>query len=106
MEMENKDLDKINIDHTSYVTRLSKRFTNRKPYSPPVSGKVVSFIPGTVVEVMVKKGDKVSKGDDVVILDAMKMKNRLKSHATGKVLSVMVKPGDKVPKGAVLVEIG
>jgi biotin carboxyl carrier protein len=48
----------------------------------------------------------VTEGDDIVILDAMKMKNRLKSHVSGKVTAVNVKPGDRVTKGMVLAEIG
>jgi biotin carboxyl carrier protein len=47
----------------------------------------------------------VKHGDDIVILDAMKMKNRLKSHVDGRVVAVNVKPGDRVTKGEVLVEI-
>jgi len=47
----------------------------------------------------------VKEGDDIVILDAMKMKNRLKSHIEGKVVAVNVSSGDRVAKGAVLVEI-
>lgn len=105
-EMEKRDIEKINIDHTLYQTRLSKRFAGRKPYAPAVPGRIFSFIPGTVVEVLVKEGDSVSEGDDLVILDAMKMKNRLKSHTAGKVIAVRVKPGDRVTRGAVLVEIG
>jgi pyruvate carboxylase len=103
--MEKKDTDKLVIDHTSYTTRLSPRFVSRKPYEPPVPGRIYSFIPGTVVEVLVNPGDNVNEGDDVVILDAMKMKNRLKSHITGKVVAVNVSPGDRVTKGAVLAEI-
>ncbi len=103
--MEKKDTDRLIIDHTSYNTRLSRRFTSRKPYEPPVPGRIQSFIPGTVVEVLVKTGDTVKEGDDIVILDAMKMKNRLKSHVEGRVIAVNVRPGDRVTKGAVLVEI-
>ena len=47
----------------------------------------------------------MKEGDDIVILDAMKMKNRLKSHVEGRVIAVNVRPGDRVTKGAVLVEI-
>jgi biotin carboxyl carrier protein len=47
----------------------------------------------------------VKEGDDIVILEAMKMKNRLKSHLDGRVVAVNVKPGDRVTKGEVLVEI-
>ena len=103
--MEKKESDRLNIDHTWYTTRLSRRYAGRKPYSPPVPGIICSFIPGTVVEVLVRTGDRVSEGDDVVILDAMKMKNRLKSHVTGRVSAVNARPGEKVVKGAVLVEI-
>ena len=103
--MEKKDTDRLIIDHTSYITRLSRRFTSRKPYEPPVPGRIQSFIPGTVVEVLVKTGDTVKEGDDIVILDAMKMKNRLKSHIAGKVAAVNVSPGARVTKGEVLVEI-
>jgi biotin carboxyl carrier protein len=104
--MEMKETEKLVIDHTSYITRLSRRFVTRKPYEPPVPGRIYSFIPGTVVEVLVSRGDKVAEGDDIVILDAMKMKNRLKSHLDGTVLSVNVSPGDRVTKGMILVEIG
>jgi len=104
--MEKKETDKLNIDHTLYTTRISRRYAGRKAYSPPRPGRICSFIPGTVIEVLVKQGDQVTKGDDIVILDAMKMKNRLKSHITGKVASVNVKPGDRVSKGMVLAEIG
>ncbi len=97
--------EKLTIDQTEYTTRLSSRYTGRKPYAPPVPGRISSFIPGTVLEVLVQEGDTVSEGDDIVILDAMKMKNRLKTHVSGRVAAVNVKPGDRVSKGAVLVEI-
>ena len=103
--MEKRDSEKLIIDQTAYTTRLSSRFALRKPYAPPVAGRIQSFIPGTVVEVLVQTGDTVKEGEDIIILDAMKMKNRLKSHLDGKVVAVNVKPGDRVTKGAVLVEI-
>lgn len=103
--MEEQKEGRLIIDHTSYSTRISRRFAERKPYTPSEPGKIVSFIPGTVVEVLVAEGDEVKAGDEVVILDAMKMKNRLISHISGRVTSVNVQPGDRVAKGSVLVEI-
>ncbi|NLE34953.1 MAG: acetyl-CoA carboxylase biotin carboxyl carrier protein subunit [Bacteroidales bacterium] len=103
--MEKRETGKLIIDHTGYTTSLSQRFVSRKPYAPPVPGRIQSFIPGTVVEVLVRPGDTVKEGDDLVILEAMKMKNRLKSHLEGHVVSVNVAPGDRVAKGVVLVEI-
>lgn len=103
--MEKKEADKLNIDQTLYITRLSRRYAGRKAYTPTRPGSICSFIPGTVTEVLVRLGDQVTEGDEIVILDAMKMKNRLKSHVSGKVAAVNVKPGDRVTKGMVLVEI-
>jgi len=104
-DMEKRANDRLNIDHTWYTTRISQRHAARKPYAPADPGLISSFIPGTVVEVMVSVGDTVNEGDDILILDAMKMKNRLKSHIAGKVTAVNVKPGDRVSKGAVLAVI-
>ena len=101
-DMEKRANDRLNIDHTWYTTRISSRHAARKPYAPADPGLITSFIPGTVVEVMVSAGDTVEEGDDILILDAMKMKNRLKSHVSGRVTTVNVKPGDRVTKGAVL----
>lgn len=104
-KMENRETNKLVIDQTHYTTRISSRFAVRKPYKPPEPGKLRSFIPGTVVEVLVSMDDEVQAGDDILILDAMKMKNRLKSHIAGRVSCINVKPGDRVAKGTVLVEI-
>jgi len=104
--MEKKEYQILNIDQTHYQTRLSRKFAQRKPYAAAEHGKISSFIPGTVVEVLVKVGDTVAEGDDLIILDAMKMKNRLKTHIQGRVISINVKPGDRVSKGVMLAEIG
>lgn len=103
--MEKNDNERLNINHTWYTTRLSKSYVERKPYSPPVPGLIYSFIPGTVVEVCVSAGDTVSEGDDVIILDAMKMKNRIKSHVSGRVTAINVKEGERVAKGVIIAEI-
>lgn len=66
---------------------------------------VTAFIPGTIIDVKVKKGQEVKQGDVLVILDAMKMHNHLIAPSNGKVKEVKVKPGDRVCKGALLVSI-
>jgi biotin carboxyl carrier protein len=104
--MENYDILKfLNIDTSLYLTRVSKRFENRKKYQPIDPGMVLSFIPGTVLDIMVEEGQIVEKGDVLMILDAMKMQNRLKSAITGKVKKIHANKGDKVSKGTLLLEI-
>ena len=95
----------LNIDTSLYQTRISKKFENRTPYKPADARIILSFIPGTVLDIMIKPGQKVSKGDDLMILDAMKMQNRLKCNMDGIVKSIAVKKGDKVSKGTVLLEL-
>lgn len=105
MAKSDNKLEKININHSVYTTRLNDKFRNKVPYSPPDKSRLLSFIPGTIIELMVKEGDEVKKGDVVMVLEAMKMKNRLKCQVSGTVKRVHVKPGDNVPRGTLLMEI-
>lgn len=61
-------------------------------------------MPGLIVEVKVQKGDEVKKGDQLLILEAMKMENVIKSPGEGVVKSVLVEKGDGVEKNHVLIE--
>lgn len=62
-------------------------------------------MPGRILSVLVKPGDKVTKGQDVVILEAMKMENSITSDYAGTVKQVLVAEGDTVAVDSQLVEI-
>ena len=72
-----------------------------------IAGKKVNDIkapmPGMVLQVMVEKGQKIKKGDAIVVLEAMKMENILKSPADGIIRKIHVITGDKVEKNQVMV---
>jgi biotin carboxyl carrier protein len=93
----------LNIDSSLYNTRISNKFKNRKPYHPVDPKIILSFIPGTVIEILINEGQEVKKGDRLMIIDAMKMQNILKCNMDGKVKTISVNRGDKVSKGTVLV---
>ena len=95
----------LNIDTSLYKTRVSKKFENRKAYQPANPKIVVSFIPGIVLDILVKEGVEVEKGQGLIILDAMKMQNKLKSSIGGRVKKISVNKGDKVSKGTVLLQL-
>jgi biotin carboxyl carrier protein len=95
----------LNINTSLYQTRISRKFENRKSYKPADPKIILSFIPGTVLDIFVKEGQYVKKGDDLMILDAMKMQNRLKCNIDGRVKTIRVNKGDKVSKGTVLLEL-
>jgi biotin carboxyl carrier protein len=61
-------------------------------------------MPGLIIDMKVKAGDTVKAGDQLLILEAMKMENILKSSGDGVVKSVKVKKGDTVEKNQVLIE--
>ena len=60
-------------------------------------------MPGVIMDITVKPGDKVATGDIVCALEAMKMKNMLRSTREGTVASVEVSEGQRVPFGAVII---
>jgi biotin carboxyl carrier protein len=91
------------FEETKYKTLLTKKFEKRTPWLKPDEKKVFSFLPGTVKST-VKKGDKIEKGQVILVFEAMKMMNSVKSNISGKVKNVLVKPGDKFPKNQLLLE--
>lgn len=62
-------------------------------------------MPGKIIAVLVSEGDAVEKGQGLVIVEAMKMENEVRSPVTGTVRDIKVKPGDTVEGGAVLVVV-
>lgn len=67
--------------------------------------KIVAPMPGKIVNVLVKPGQEIKKGDTAVIISAMKMESEYKSAVDGTVKKVNVKAGDTVDSNQVLVEI-
>jgi len=67
---------------------------------------VASIMPGKIVRLLVKEGDEVSEGQDLLVVEAMKMENAVSSPAAGRVLELKVARGDAVEAGAPLAVIG
>ncbi len=72
---------------------------------PSHAGHVTTAMPGTIVDVKVKPGDKVKAGDGVLIIEAMKMENEVQAPVSGTVIGVFVVKGDAVTPDQALVEI-
>jgi len=102
---ENIEFIDFKYEEISYRTTLTKKFANRTSYTPPDPRKIVAFIPGTIIKVLVKEGQKVQKGDTLLVLQAMKMDNHLLASVNGKVKKIFVKQGEIVPKHHILVEL-
>ena len=73
-----------------------------KPTGP---APVIAPMPGLIVRVNVNVGDEVQAGQGIVVMEAMKMENELRTSSAGRVKSVLAQPGTAVEKGAKLVEL-
>jgi biotin carboxyl carrier protein len=66
---------------------------------------VIAFLPGTITQILVEKGEQIEEGQTVIKFEAMKMINNVQTLITGRVKDIYVKAGDKFSKGFVLLEL-
>jgi biotin carboxyl carrier protein len=66
---------------------------------------LIAPMPGLVVRVNVAVGDQVQPGQSLVVMEAMKMENELRSSSAGEVAAIRVQPGAAVEKGAILIDL-
>ena len=95
-----KDEDLILITHQrgSKVLKILPRFQSSSTKTP--EGSLVSPMPGKVIEVNVKQGQKVAMGDELVVIEAMKMNHAISADQDGIVDEIFIKVGDQVDLGA------
>lgn len=70
-----------------------------------VGGAIVTQMPGRIVSVLVEEGQQVTKGQAIIVVEAMKMENQMKAQADGTVRSIRVSEGDLVEAKTTLVEL-
>jgi|TARA_Y100000389_G_scaffold90891_1_gene87480 propionyl-CoA carboxylase alpha chain len=80
--------------------KVLPRFT--LPGNEIQAGGLVAPMPGKVIDLKVKVGSKVKKGDTLVILEAMKMEHQVKASKDGKITKVLIKKDDQLENGALL----
>ena len=67
--------------------------------------KIVSPLPGVIIDVCVKEGDSVKRGAKIAVIEAMKMENDILAEADGTVSAIFIKKGDSVLEGADIASI-
>ena len=97
--------DRLTLENGVFETRLTAKYAARKPYEKKDPRLVKAAIPGVVVEVCAPAGRQVKQGETLMVLEAMKMLNRIPSPLDGKVKAVHAAAGEKVAKGQVLMEL-
>lgn len=99
----NGKLYEVELEAVSETTESIKQV---EPSELKEGIKLSAPMAGTILNVLVKVGDKVSKGDTVCVLEAMKLENDIKSSVDGVVKQVNVSKGQQVTKGQNILVIG
>ena len=101
----NETLVQIALESGTYEALPTKKFTQRKLFAKPGAGVIQALIPGTIEQIGVTVGQSVTQGETLMILEAMKMLNRIKAPISGTIKAIPVAVGEKVTKGQLLLEI-
>lgn len=102
---EKKDYITIETLHGKFNTVATTPTYDRRKKWEPFNPKILTIaIPGTILELYVKEGDKVEVGDKLFLFKAMKMDNTVYSDIAGTIKSIKVAVGAVVPKGEIVVE--
>jgi acetyl-CoA carboxylase biotin carboxylase subunit len=93
--------------HSTLGSRVLKRLPRHPiPQSASEQGSANSPMPGQVLKILVAVGQKVSPGDPIIILEAMKMEHTMRTAVDGVVEAILVRNGEVVGPGQLLVQIG
>lgn len=116
----------VEVNGTSYKVELDKPVKSRSETGDPSGSRsengnrcsgsnqttdsfqkdgVKSPLPGVILDIKVKEGDTVKRGQTIIILEAMKMENNINANKDGKVAEIKVNKGDSVLEGTDLVII-
>ena len=126
-EVEMKSLEgnyaEIEVNGTIYEVELLREVKEsktprlvRKPITNPKDAheikkedvslyKIKAPLPGTIMQILVKVGDRIKKGDKLLIYEAMKMENNIMAEKDGIVRTIKITPGANVLQDDVLIEI-
>jgi glutaconyl-CoA decarboxylase len=90
------------------ATQEIRSFELPKPQSSPSLNinEMTAPLPGTVIEVFVKAGDQIEAGQVILVIEAMKMKNSIRSVRAGKIIEVLVNANQTVAHKQTLVRFG
>lgn len=94
--------NRYRVEITSELDQLISSFGFEK--SIPKVNDLKSSMPGKVIKILINKGGSVEENEPVLILEAMKMENLVKSPISGEIASINVQEGDTINKGDILLK--
>jgi biotin carboxyl carrier protein len=114
IEIIDTNIDKktvtLKVNNNSYIVEVKNKFDlllsklGMSSMTTKVIKNIKAPMPGLVIDVITKVGDEVKEGDNLLILEAMKMENVIKSPIEGKIKAIVISATDTVEKNQLLVE--
>lgn len=98
------------MDSPRTLHQIDKVYDMYRGYKPSglggaADGELLTKMPGKIVKIFVKEGEKVEAGQTVLVLEAMKMENEIKTPTNGVVKAIHVKEGDALEEGVLMIEV-
>jgi 3-methylcrotonyl-CoA carboxylase alpha subunit len=100
-----RDGDVVHLSWDGRTYRLEEETDRTRAAHRHAAGGLEAPMPGKVIAVRVAPGDTVGKGDELLVVEAMKMENAVRAPRDGRVKSVTARVGEMVSPGVVLVEL-
>ena len=106
VELEKQNKPKIKpVVRTASTTPAAPPAAVTRPASVGSKSGITSPLPGVILEIKVKEGDTVKRGQTLLVLEAMKMENDIKADRDGKVTAIKVSKGESILEGTDLIII-
>ena len=102
---EEKEMKTLIIQGAIYKTTYTRKFEERVKWETPNKNLIYSFIPGTVIDIYVKPGNKLKEGETLLLLEAMKMQNQVRMPFDGVIKKIYVKKDEVIPNRHLMMEI-
>lgn len=103
--LDGKVYELTKIEQTAFAAQDLEVQPESASLGEEQEGDVVSPMPGRVVKILVNEGDLVEMGQDLIIVEAMKMENRISAPYAGQVTRIHFQEGDQVSHGTPLVDL-
>lgn len=103
--LDGKVYELTKIEQTAYTAQDLEFQSESTSSREEQEGDVVSPMPGRIVKILVEEGELVEMGQDLIVVEAMKMENRIGAPYAGRVTRIHFQEGDQVSHGTPLVDL-
>ena len=100
-----KEMKSLIIQGAIYKTTYTRKFEERIKWEAPNKNLIYSFIPGTIIDIYIKPGDKLKEGETLLLLEAMKMQNQVRMPFDGVIKKIHIKKDEVIPNRYLMLEI-